>query len=222
MSNDSKSEKTLITTYLSETEKVLKETLTPAEQSTIMAKLKKRWSFLHVRANFDEFLKSYHLKSLAASELYEVKRFMTEVFPTEPVVIAPNEKEGTLTVSVELEEGKLEGKFVVEPEEAAENTPKFEPFTVCLTGDPGVVWIFARTENLSEPEARMALNSIEETFWLSKKGLKLMKLSQRTFEVFVENVPAGLLKSKGLKRHYKIPSIVTAVDKDGALPFIKI
>jgi hypothetical protein len=47
-----------------------------------------------------------------------------------------------------------------------------------------------------------------------KKGLKLMKKTQRTFEAFVEHVPAGLLANEGLKRHYKIFGIITAVDGD--------
>jgi hypothetical protein len=81
-------------------------------------------------------------------------------------------------------------------------------------GDPGLAWVFGRVETLSEPEARIALNSVAQEFWQTKKGLKLMKKTQRTFEAFVEHVPAGLLTNEGLKRHYKIFGIITAVDGD--------
>ena len=36
----------------------------------------------------------------------------------------------------------------------------------------------------------------------------------RTFEASVEHVPAGLLTNEGLRRHYKIFGIITAVDGD--------
>lgn len=214
MSKESISEKTLISTYLSETEIVIRTELPPDEREDILAKLRQRWSFLHVRSHFDEFLKSYKLKSLAASEILEIKRFMAEIFPNEQVTLEPDEKCQILAVSVQTPEGKLDGQFTIEPSEEKAPKPAFLPFLVCRVGDPGLAWVFGRVETLSEPEARIALNSVAQEFWQTKKGLKLMKKTQRTFEAFVEHVPAGLLTNEGLKRHYKIFGIITAVDGD--------
>jgi len=214
MSKESISEQTLISTYLSETEKVIRTELPPDEREDILAKLRQRWSFLHVRSHFDEFLKSYKLKSLAASEILEIKRFMAEIFPNEQVTLEPDEKCQILAVSVQTPEGKLDGQFTIEPSEEKAPKPAFLPFLVCRVGDPGLAWVFGRVETLSEPEARIVLNSVAQEFWQTKKGLKLMKKTQRTFEAFVEHVPAGLLANEGLKRHYKIFGIITAVDGD--------
>jgi len=214
MSKESISEKTLISTYLSETEIVIRTELPPDEREDILAKLRQRWSFLHVRSHFDEFLKSYKLKSLAASEILEIKGLMAEIFPNEQVTLEPDEKCQILAVSVQTPEGKLDGQFTIEPPEEKAPKPAFLPFLVCRVGDPGLAWVFGRVETLSEPEARIALNSVAQEFWQTKKGLKLMKKTQRTFEAFVEHVPAGLLANEGLKRHYKIFGIITAVDGD--------
>jgi hypothetical protein len=214
MSKESISEKTLISTYLSETEIVIRTELPPDEREDILAKLRQRWSFLHVRSHFDEFLKSYKLKSLAASEILEIKGFMAEIFPNEQVTLEPDEKCQILAVSIQTPEGKLDGQFTIEPPEEKARKPAFLPFLVCRVGDPGLAWVFGRVETLSEPEARIALNSVAQEFWQTKKGLKLMKKTQRTFEAFVEHVPAGLLANEGLKRHYKIFGIITAVDGD--------
>jgi hypothetical protein len=218
MSKES-SETTLISTFLAETEKVIREELPKGERDEVLAKLKKRWEFLNVRSHFDEFMKSYKLKSLEAAEIFEVKRFMAEVFADEKVTLEPDETNQTLTITVQTEEGPLEGKFTVEPPDENEKPVKvaFIPFVACLKGDPGVVWLFGRTENLSESEARIALNETESEFWATKKGLKLVsKGCPKTFEAFVEHVPAGLLKNRGLKRHYKTFGIVTAVDAFGS------
>jgi hypothetical protein len=216
MSKESKSEQTLISTYLSETEKVIRTELPSGEREDIIAKLKQRWSFLHVRSHFDEFMASYKLKSLEAAEIFKVKRFMAEVFKDEQIALEPDEKSQTLTISVQTPEGKLEGQFTVEPQEEKAPKPTFLPFLACLSGDPGLAWVFGRVEALTEPEARIALNSVEAEFWETKKGLKLASQTKRTFEAFVENVPAGLLTNKGLKRHYKTFGIITAVDGDSS------
>jgi hypothetical protein len=214
MSKQSKAEQTLITTFRQETEKLLKDELPPVERDGILDKLNKRWAFLNARSNFQEFIAVYKLKSLEPSEIFEVKRFMAEVFRDVEVTMVADEKASTLTVSVALDEGKLEGQFVVEPEEEPVLKPTFVAFPVCMSGDPGLVWIMGRADNVSEPEARIALNAIEAEFWETKKGIKLQKLRKpKTMATFIEEVPAGLLKNKGLKRHYKFPGVVIAADR---------
>jgi len=204
----------LISTYLSETEKVIRAELPAGEREDIMAKLRRRWGFLANRSSFEEFLKHHPLKSLEAAEILEVKRYMSEMFGDDKVTLEPDEKSQTLSVLVQTLEGKLDGRLTVEPPEEKALKPVFLPFLACSVGDPGLAWVFGRAETLSESEARMALNSVEEEFWQTKKGLKLASKTKRTFEAFVEHVPAGLLTNKGLKRHYKTFGIVTAVDGD--------
>ena len=145
---------------------------------------------------------------------------MAETFPQGKVTLVPNEQDGLLSVSVELPEGNLEGDFKVDPDEADDKPQKvqFLPFPVCLSGDPGLVWLMGRASTLSESEARIALNALEGDFWASKKGLDLLKAHvPRTLAEFLERVPATQLKIKGLRRHYPDPGILKAVDGNGTL-----
>ena len=200
--DNTKGEKLLITTYLNETEKLLKAELPDEKREEVLTKLKECWSFLHVKSTFDEFQKNYKLKSLEPVEVFEVKRFMAEVFPNEEVHVESDEKASVLRVSVDLPQGTLSGEFIVEPQEAVAEKLAFTPFLACLSGDPGNSWVFGKTENMTEQEARIALTAVEEDFWLSKKGLKLLKKNvPRSFGVFAENASGGALKARGLKRH---------------------
>ena len=216
MSEKKQSATQLLSTYLTETEKVILDELPAGEREEIMAKLKKRWQFLNLRTTFDEYLKDCKLQSLEASEVFEVKRFMTEVFPDEKVVIETNEEEGSLAVSVDLAEGTLSGKLTVEgPSEEKAKKVTFMPFPTCLIGDPGLIWMLAHREDMSIIDARIAVNSLESDFWASKKGLQMLKKgAPRTFATFVEKVPAGALKEKGLKRIFALPGVLKAVDGD--------
>jgi hypothetical protein len=52
-------------------------------------------------------------------------------------------------------------------------------------------------------------DKIEDDFWASKTGQKLLKdRVERSFPEFIARVPAGLLGDSGLKRHYKLPEPV--------------
>jgi hypothetical protein len=52
----------------------------------------------------------------------------------------------------------------------------------------------------------MALASIEEEFWQTKVGQKLLRdRVDQTFAEFIARVPAAALADSGLKRHYKEP-----------------
>ena len=99
-------------------------------------------------------------------------------------------------------------------DEDPENALKYVPFPVCLPGDTGVVWLLARRENLTPVEGAIALAKVEEDFWASKTGQKLLRdRVERTFPEFVARVPAGMLAEAGLKRHYKEPEPVKALRK---------
>jgi hypothetical protein len=90
--------------------------------------------------------------------------------------------------------------------EEQEITLKFVPFPVCLPGDKELVWLLAKKENMSPEEAGIALSKIEEDFWGSKTGQKLIRdRVDRNFPEFIARVPGGMLSELGLKRHYKTP-----------------
>jgi hypothetical protein len=59
---------------------------------------------------------------------------------------------------------------------------------------------------MTNDEAAIALTKIEDEFWASKAGQKLMKdRVEKSFPEFIARVPAGMLGDVGLKRHYKLP-----------------
>jgi hypothetical protein len=205
--------------YLEEAKRLLRQEFPEAAQA-ILERLERRWCFLRTRQVFDSFVADYKVRSLEAPEICAARKLMAETFPQGKVTLVPNEQDGLLSVSVELPEGNLEGDFKVDPDETDDKPQKVQylPFPVCLSGDPGLVWLMGRASTLSESEARIALNALEGDFWASKKGLALLKAHvPRTLAEFLERVPATQLKIKGLRRHYPDPGILKAVDGNGTL-----
>ena len=205
--------------YLEEAKRLLRQEFPEAAQA-ILERLERRWSFLRTRQVFDSFVADYKVRSLEAPEICAARKLMAETFPQGKVNLVPNRQDGLLSVSVEMPEGNLEGDFKVDPDEADDKPQKVQylPFPVCLSGDPGLVWLMGRAATLSESEARIALNALEGDFWASKKGLALLKAHvSRTLAEFLERVPATQLKIKGLRRHYPDPGILKAVDGNGTL-----
>jgi hypothetical protein len=205
--------------YLEEAKRLLRQEFPEAAQA-ILERLERRWSFLRTRQVFDSFVADYKVRSLEAPEICAARKLMAETFPQGKVNLVPNQQDGLLSVSVELPEGNLEGDFKVDPDETDDKPQKVQylPFPVCLSGDPGLVWLMGRASTLSESEARIALNALEGDFWASKKGLALLKAHvSRTLAEFLERVPATQLKIKGLRRHYPDPGILKAVDGNGTL-----
>jgi hypothetical protein len=205
--------------YLEEAKRLLRQEFPEAAQA-ILERLERRWSFLRTRQVFDSFVADYKVRSLEAPEICAARKLMAETFPQGKVNLVPNQQDGLLSVSVELPEGNLGGDFKVDPDETDDKPQKVQylPFPVCLSGDPGLVWLMGRAATLSESEARIALNALEGDFWASKKGLALLKAHvSRTLAEFLERVPATQLKIKGLRRHYPDPGILKAVDGNGTL-----
>ena len=205
--------------YLEEAKRLLRQEF-PETAQAILERLERRWSFLRTRQVFDSFVADYKVRSLEAPEICAARKLMAETFPQGKVNLVPNQQDGLLSVSVELPEGNLEGDFKVDPDETDDKPQKVQylPFPVCLSGDPGLVWLMGRASTLSESEARIALNALEGDFWASKKGLALLKAHvPRTLAEFLERVPATQLKIKGLRRHYPDPGILKAVDGNGTL-----
>ncbi len=164
---------------------------------------------------FEKFCGGIELPNLEQKTVADVKLQLAASFGDGDITLKPNKKEQSLMVEVALPEG---GQFSSEIQvgavtatgsEEQEETLKFVPFPVCLPGDKELVWLLAKRENLTPEEAGIALSKLEEEFWASKTGQKLLRdRVERGFPEFIARVAGGLLTEVGLKRHYKSPEPV--------------
>jgi hypothetical protein len=162
---------------------------------------------------FEKFCGRVELPDLEPKTIEDVKAQLTASFSDGDVTLKPDRKEKTLAIEVAMPDGtQFSGEVKVNPDagkgasEEQEVTLKFVPFPVCLPGDKELVWLLAKRENMSPEEAGIALSKLEEDFWGSKTGQKLLKdRVDRVFPEFIARVPGGMLGEVGLKRHYKIP-----------------
>jgi hypothetical protein len=165
--------------------------------------------------SFEKFCERIELPDLDAKTLEEVKQQLTAGFGEADLEIEPDENGRALMVDVSLPDGtQFHSKIPVRPLAAADDGEpdvplKFGSFPVSLPGDPELIWALAKRENMTGEEAGIALNKIEDDFWASKTGQKLLRdRVERSFPEFIARVPAGLLGDLGLKRHYKLPEPV--------------
>jgi hypothetical protein len=162
---------------------------------------------------FDKFCAKVELPDLEPKSIESVKTQLTASFGEADVTLKPDRKEKSLAVEVALPDGaQFSGDIKVNPNAGAEAsdeqeiTLKFVPFPVSLPGDKELVWLLAKRENMSPEEAGIALSKLEEDFWASKTGQKLLRdRVERIFHEFIARAPGGMLNEVGLKRHYKTP-----------------
>jgi hypothetical protein len=161
---------------------------------------------------FEKFCHRVPLPDLEPKTLQDVKDQFATSFNDADVTMKPNKKEQLLKVEVALPDGsQLDSEIKVRAvDESAEDeegmTAKFVPFPVCLPGDPELIWMLAKVETMTPEEAAIALAKVEEDFWGSKSGQKLIRdRVERSFAEFIARAPSGLLSEVGLKRHYKMP-----------------
>jgi hypothetical protein len=164
---------------------------------------------------FEKFCGKIELPDLEPKTVADVQKQLSASFGDGDITLKPNKKEKTLSVEVDMPDGtQFKSEVKVGPVAAAEDgeqeiTLKFIPFPVCMAGDKELVWLLAKRENMSPDEAGIALSKIEEEFWASKTGQKLIRdRVERSFPEFVARVPAGMLNEMGLKRHYKTPEAI--------------
>ncbi len=165
--------------------------------------------------SFEKFCDRLALPDLQPQSIESVERALAESFDGADVTVKPNRKEATLAVEVALPDGSQfsgqikVGKAAKDENEEGEPLPKFVPFPAAMPGDKELVWMLARRETLSPEEAGIALSRLEEDFWASKTGQKLLRdRVERSFPEFIARAPAGMLTEAGLKRHYKTPEPV--------------
>jgi hypothetical protein len=162
--------------------------------------------------SFEKFCERIALPDLEAKTLEEVKQQLIAGFGDADLDIEPNEDGKGLRVHVSLPDGtQFHSRILVRPPGAEgsdeqEITLKFVSFPVALPGDAEMLWALAKRENMTNDEAAIALTKIEDEFWASKAGQKLIKdRVEKSFPEFIARVPAGMLADVGLKRHYKLP-----------------
>ncbi|HLH55052.1 MAG TPA: hypothetical protein VKY92_15695 [Verrucomicrobiae bacterium] len=168
---------------------------------------------------FEKFCTKVELPDLEPKSVQAVKEQMSASFGNADITLKPNRKEETLAVEVAMPDGtqfsgdiKVNPHLKDQPSEEQEITLKFVPFPVCLPGDKELVWLLAKRENMSPEEAGIALSKLEEDFWASKAGQKMLRdRVERSFPEFIARVPGGMLGEAGLKRHYKTPEAVKSL-----------
>jgi hypothetical protein len=165
--------------------------------------------------SFEKFCDRIPLPDLESKTLEEVKQHLIAGFGDADLDIQPDEENKSVMVDLSLPDGtQFHSRIPVRPlapEDTGEQevTLKFAPFPVALPGDPELIWALAKRENMTGEEAGIALTKIEDEFWASKLGQKLLRdRVERSFAEFIARVPAGLLGDSGLKRHYKLPEPV--------------
>lgn len=165
--------------------------------------------------SFEKFCEKVELPDLEPQTVMNVQKQFSETFSDGDVVIKPNKKEKTLSVEVSLQDGnQFSSEIKVRPlapeaSDEQEITLKFVPFPVALPGDAELVWMLAKRENMTPEEASIALTKIEDDFWASKTGQKLIRdRVERSFPEFISRAPSGMMTDLGLKRHYKTPEPV--------------
>ena len=164
---------------------------------------------------FDKFCNQVELPNLEAKTVDAVKLQFAAAFGDGDITIKPNRKEQSLAVEVALREGgQFSSEIKVRPvapeaSDEQEVSLKFVPFPVCLSGDQELVWLLAKRENMTPDEAAIMLAKLEDDFWASKTGQKLLRdRVERCFPEFIARAPGGILSEVGLKRHYKTPEPV--------------
>jgi len=162
--------------------------------------------------SFEKFCARVELPDLEAKTVDDVKLQLAAAFGEGDLTIKPNRSEKSLAVEVALPDGTQLSTSIpvrpVAPEDSGEQEValKFVPFPVSLPGDPELVWSLAKRENMTAEEAGIALAKIQDDFWASKTGQKLLRdRVERCFPEFISRAPAGMLSEMGLKRHYKTP-----------------
>jgi len=168
---------------------------------------------------FESFCEKLELPNLEPQTLVAVKDQFSESFGEADVTIKPNKKAESLAVEIAMPDGTqftTEIKTRPVAEEASDEQDvkvQFVPCPVSLPGDVELVWLLAKRETMTPEEAGITLAKLEDDFWATKMGQKLLRdRVERSFPEFIARVPAGMLSEVGLKRHYKTPEPIKVLN----------
>ena len=127
---------------------------------------------------FDKFCQKVELPDLDPKTVMEVKGQLAASFDDGDITLKPNKKDQSLAVEISLPNGaQLSSAIAVKAatDESIEDPAselKFAPFPVSLPGDPELIWLLAKRENLTPEEAGIALSKVEENFLGLENGPK--------------------------------------------------
>ena len=165
--------------------------------------------------SFDKFCQTCKLPDLKPETVAGVQAELEQSFGKGKVSLVPHPQKKAVSVEVVLQDETFEGVIRIKSPEEGDGEPEDEikprmtPFPVALPGDPELIWMLARPENRSPDEAAIALTQVQDEFWESKTGQKLLRdRVERSFPEFISRAPAKMLSEVGLKRHYKEPEPV--------------
>ena len=149
------------------------------------------------------------LPNLEPETVAELQGRLSTNFGEANVILTPTEKGDSVGVEIILPDRTVTNRVKVLPpgtEEVEEVKVPYVPFPVVLPEDVELVWILARREDLPPEEATRSLACIEEEFWETKAGQKLLRdRVEKSFFEFISRVPAAALAERGLKRLFKMP-----------------
>ena len=196
--------------FLALLQKVLPQaTKDPHLASAIYDRVAQEVRLVNNLRSFEKSCAEGSLPDLEPATVAEYQSQLESRFGADNVKLEPSEKGDTVAVEIALPDRKVSNRIKVRPpgtEAEEELKVRFVPFPVALPADPDLLWVLARREDLGPDEAAMALASIEEEFWETKVGQKLLRdRVEKTFAEFIARVPAAALADSGLKRHYKEP-----------------
>ncbi len=194
--------------FLALLQKVLpKATRDPHLASTIYEEVAKEVRLVKSLATFEKFCEEGSLPDMTPETVAELQSQLAGNFGESNVALTPEENGAGVAVEIVVGDRTLSSTLkVAAPGEEEEVKVPFVPFPVSLPEDPELVWVLGRREDLGPDEAMRALAIIEEEFWATKAGQKLLKeQADKTFAEFIARVPAAALKESGMKRHYKEP-----------------
>jgi len=148
--------------------------------------------------------------SLPDSEPATIEEFRSQLagnFGEKNVKISLDEGCLSVTVEISLPDHVVTFSVKVSSEDSSgDPEAPYVSFPVALAGDPELVWLLARRENLGPDEADRALANIQEEFWVTKKGAKLLKEgAPKCFAEFIANISSTALAESGIKRYNKDP-----------------
>jgi hypothetical protein len=186
-----------------------KATPDPALASAIYDAVARQVQLRNHLASFEKFCASGSLPDLEEPTVAEFKSQLATNFGEANVTVTPNEEQRALDVEITLPDRVVTSQVkVIPPDEVPEELPKapYVPFPVALPEDPELIWLLARREDFPADEAVRSLEAIEEEFWATKAGQKLLKeTGERRFADFISSVPAAALSNSNMKRLYKMP-----------------
>lgn len=186
-----------------------KATTDPALASAIYDAVARQVQLRNHLKSFEKFCSTGSIPDLEPQTVAEFKSQLATNFGEANVTVEPAEEGKALAVEIALPDRVVASQVkVIPPGEEPEEPSKapFVPFPVALPEDPELIWVLARREDFSADEAARALAAIEEEFWATKAGQKILKeIGERTFADFIASVPAAALGDSNIKRLYKAP-----------------